>query len=130
MQPTGTTDQLMPKIESSIRDALALSHPGVVFTDLWLKPRTSWCGSDMVDVWAVYEGGIADLAAAADVSLRVLQSAVEAEFARSHGRIAGGELAIVALGKLGGREMTPTSDLDLVFVAQLHLVAGKVRRAI
>ncbi len=58
----------------------------------------------------------ADLAAAADVSLRVLQSAVEAEFAKSHGRIAGGELAIVALGKLGGREMTPTSDLDLVFV--------------
>jgi glutamate-ammonia-ligase adenylyltransferase len=38
------------------------------------------------------------------------------EFANNHGVIAGGEMAIVALGKLGSREMSASSDLDLVFV--------------
>jgi len=41
---------------------------------------------------------------------------VEAELARSAGRIPGGGFAVVAMGKLGGREMTASSDLDLVFV--------------
>jgi glutamate-ammonia-ligase adenylyltransferase len=35
---------------------------------------------------------------------------------RQHGRVKGGEIVIVALGKLGGREMSATSDLDLLFV--------------
>ena len=41
---------------------------------------------------------------------------VEADFAAAHGRFGDSSLAIVALGKLGGREMTPTSDLDLIFI--------------
>lgn len=52
----------------------------------------------------------------ADTVLRALVPAVEAEFARSYGRIAGSKLAIIALGKLGSREMTPASDLDLVLL--------------
>ena len=35
-------------------------------------------------------------------------------FEAEHGRVAGGALAVVAMGKLGSREMTATSDLDLV----------------
>jgi glutamate-ammonia-ligase adenylyltransferase len=35
---------------------------------------------------------------------------------RRHGVIEGGAWAVMGLGKLGGREMTATSDLDLVFV--------------
>ncbi len=41
---------------------------------------------------------------------------VEDEMAASHGRIKGGGFVVVALGKLGGREMTASSDLDLVFI--------------
>ena len=41
---------------------------------------------------------------------------VEDELAASAGRIPGGGFAVVAMGKLGGREMTASSDLDLVFV--------------
>jgi glutamate-ammonia-ligase adenylyltransferase len=37
-------------------------------------------------------------------------------FAAEHGRIRGGRVAIVALGKLGSREMTAASDLDLLFI--------------
>jgi [glutamine synthetase] adenylyltransferase / [glutamine synthetase]-adenylyl-L-tyrosine phosphorylase len=41
---------------------------------------------------------------------------VAAEFARAHGGIAGGAFAVIGLGKLGGREMTVTSDLDLILI--------------
>jgi [glutamine synthetase] adenylyltransferase / [glutamine synthetase]-adenylyl-L-tyrosine phosphorylase len=45
-----------------------------------------------------------------------LMSAVTDEFAGSSGEILDGQFAIVAMGRLGGREMTATSDLDLIFV--------------
>jgi glutamate-ammonia-ligase adenylyltransferase len=38
------------------------------------------------------------------------------EFAAAHGRIAGGELMILALGRLGGRALTHASDLDIIYV--------------
>ena len=41
---------------------------------------------------------------------------VEAEFAVSHGGVPGGEAVVVAMGKLGGREMTAASDLDLMLL--------------
>jgi len=41
---------------------------------------------------------------------------VEAEFAKAHGRVPGGAAAVLALGKLGGREMTAASDLDLMLL--------------
>jgi glutamate-ammonia-ligase adenylyltransferase len=52
----------------------------------------------------------------ADLALSRLVPRVEAEFALHHGPIPGGALAVVALGKLGSREMTATSDLDLIVV--------------
>src|ERR1700723_1855976 len=45
----------------------------------------------------------------------LLKRVVEA-FAAEHGRIRGGRVAIVALGKLGSREMTAASDLDLMLI--------------
>jgi glutamate-ammonia-ligase adenylyltransferase len=55
---------------------------------------------------------LSDVAGAA---LAALLPRVEAEFARRHGRTGDG-LAIVAMGKLGGREMTVRSDLDLIMI--------------
>jgi glutamate-ammonia-ligase adenylyltransferase len=52
----------------------------------------------------------------ADVLIRSLHRAVEEHFVGLHGRVAGQETAILALGKLGGREMTASSDLDLIVV--------------
>lgn len=45
----------------------------------------------------------------------LLKRVIEA-FAAEHGRIPGGRVAIVALGKLGSREMTAASDLDLMLI--------------
>ncbi|TCI00364.1 bifunctional [glutamine synthetase] adenylyltransferase/[glutamine synthetase]-adenylyl-L-tyrosine phosphorylase [Roseococcus sp. SYP-B2431] len=54
--------------------------------------------------------------AIADAALAALLPAVQGDFARRFGKVAGGGLAILALGKLGGREMLPGSDLDLIFI--------------
>jgi glutamate-ammonia-ligase adenylyltransferase len=52
----------------------------------------------------------------ADAALRGLLPQVEADFVASHGRVQGCGMAVVAMGKLGSREMTVNSDLDLIFV--------------
>lgn len=67
--------------------------------------------------------GVADEAEAgrgfsdiAETCIRALLPAVKAEFARRHGPAPGRGAAVIAMGKLGGREMTATSDLDLIIV--------------
>ncbi len=63
-------------------------------------------------------------AAIAETVIAGLQRIVEHELEASHGRVAGGAFAVVAQGKLGGREMTAASDLDLVFVYTHDADAG------
>lgn len=41
---------------------------------------------------------------------------VQRSFESEHGRVPGGEAVVVAMGKLGGREMTATSDIDLILI--------------
>lgn len=45
-----------------------------------------------------------------------LQGFVELELSRSHGVVPGGAAVVLAMGKLGGHEMTAASDLDLIVV--------------
>jgi len=52
----------------------------------------------------------------ADMLIRALLKAVGERFAADHGRLPGQELALLALGKLGGQEMTAGSDLDLILI--------------
>ncbi len=56
------------------------------------------------------------LSAVADIALADLLERVTEDFARRHGRIAGGSIAIIAMGKLGSGQMTIGSDLDLILV--------------
>ena len=57
-----------------------------------------------------------DFSLVAETVIASLLPEVEAELARFHGRVPGGEFVILGLGKLGGREMNALSDLDLIFV--------------
>lgn len=50
----------------------------------------------------------------AEVIIRALHRRVWGRFKETHGIIAGAETAVLAMGKLGGREMTAGSDLDLI----------------
>ena len=52
----------------------------------------------------------------AECMIAAMQAEVEREMLRSHGRVPGGAAAVIAMGKLGGREMTAASDLDLILI--------------
>jgi glutamate-ammonia-ligase adenylyltransferase len=63
----------------------------------------------------------ADMAASAYSALAgalvaALLARVEAAFSLEHGAVAGGRVAVLAMGKLGSREMTAASDLDLIVI--------------
>ncbi|MBV1694397.1 MAG: bifunctional [glutamine synthetase] adenylyltransferase/[glutamine synthetase]-adenylyl-L-tyrosine phosphorylase [Hyphomicrobiales bacterium] len=55
-------------------------------------------------------------AALADSLIRAMLARVTAHMEQAHGRVPGGAAAVIAMGKLGGREMTAASDLDLILV--------------
>ncbi len=57
-----------------------------------------------------------DLSNLADALITRLIDDATAQLAEQHGTISGGSFGVVGLGKLGAREMTPESDLDLVFI--------------
>ena len=54
--------------------------------------------------------------ALADAALAALLPQVLADHAARHGRVRGGAMAVVALGKAGSREMMAGSDLDLMLI--------------
>ncbi|MGZ5178638.1 MAG: bifunctional [glutamine synthetase] adenylyltransferase/[glutamine synthetase]-adenylyl-L-tyrosine phosphorylase, partial [Burkholderiales bacterium] len=56
------------------------------------------------------------LANIAEAVIAALLPVVERELGETAGTMPGGAFAVVAMGKLGGREMTSGSDLDLIFV--------------
>lgn len=56
------------------------------------------------------------LSRTAEAAIEVLARATVAEFERAHGRIAGSELVILGLGRLGGGALTHASDLDLIYL--------------
>jgi glutamate-ammonia-ligase adenylyltransferase len=70
--------------------------------------------------------------ALADAAISSLLPHITAAFAERHGKVKGGGLAVVALGKLGGREMLPGSDLDLILIydhaRDAEMSAGRARR--
>ncbi len=63
---------------------------------------------------AAHAGGA--YALLAECIIEAMQAEVEREMVKAHGRVPGGAAAVVAMGKLGGREMTASSDLDLILI--------------
>ncbi|MHA1517637.1 MAG: bifunctional [glutamine synthetase] adenylyltransferase/[glutamine synthetase]-adenylyl-L-tyrosine phosphorylase [Alphaproteobacteria bacterium] len=52
----------------------------------------------------------------AETLIEVLSARVREELDNQYGRMPGGAVAVIAMGKLGGNEMTAASDLDLITV--------------
>ena len=73
-------------------------------------------GVQIVDGAANAEQAGPAMADIAECVIAGLLPRVEDELAASAGRISGSGFVVVAMGKLGGREMTASSDLDLVIV--------------
>lgn len=56
------------------------------------------------------------LSRTAEAALHLATEATAEEFSAKHGRIAGSELLILGLGRLGGGALTHASDLDIVYL--------------
>jgi glutamate-ammonia-ligase adenylyltransferase len=59
----------------------------------------------------------------AECMIEAMHKEVETEMVRAHGRVPGGAAVVVAMGKLGGREMTASSDLDLIVIYDFDAAA-------
>lgn len=57
-----------------------------------------------------------ELADVAEVATRLALRLTERDFAGRHGTVGDASLIVLALGRLGGRALTPASDLDLILL--------------
>ncbi len=83
---------------------------------VWMKERHFRIGVHLLRGLADAEAAAAAYSAVAEATLAALWPIVTAEFAQRHGRPPGDGAVVVAMGKLGSREMTATSDLDLIVI--------------
>ncbi|HMR32878.1 MAG TPA: bifunctional [glutamine synthetase] adenylyltransferase/[glutamine synthetase]-adenylyl-L-tyrosine phosphorylase [Geminicoccaceae bacterium] len=82
----------------------------------WAHGRQFQAGLQVLLGLATAEDEAAVLTTIAETVIRVLLPYTEAALAQQHGRVPQGRFAVLGLGKLGSRELTTGSDLDLVFV--------------
>jgi len=59
----------------------------------------------------------------AECLIEALAKDVQRDLERAHGLVPGGGAVVVAMGKLGGREMTASSDIDLIVVYDFDAAA-------
>ncbi|MFD2261464.1 bifunctional [glutamine synthetase] adenylyltransferase/[glutamine synthetase]-adenylyl-L-tyrosine phosphorylase [Lacibacterium aquatile] len=82
----------------------------------WTGDRRFQAGLALLRGTMTPEAGGIHLSNVAEVVIAALLAPVEAAFQQVHGEVPGGRFAVIAYGKLGARELSPTSDLDLVFL--------------
>ena len=112
----------LPDPETLAADIAGVLAEARDFQDV-LDLSRRWANDHRFQVGIQYFRGMIDAAAAgralaeiADAALIALWPPVREEFETQHGTFADGGMAVLAMGKLGGREMTMTSDLDLIFL--------------
>ena len=86
------------------------------FTRRWVSGHEFQIGVQFLRHRCGHEDAGRATAGLADAALAALKRHVEHEFEKRHGKVPGGDLAVIAFGKLGGQELTADFDLDLVFV--------------
>jgi glutamate-ammonia-ligase adenylyltransferase len=115
LSPDGTDPAPLRSLTTQLRDARALED-AIGITGRFVR------GEEFRLSVATLEGRIGiDRAgrartALADAALVRLLPIVMADFRQRNGTVRGGGMAVVALGKAGGREMLAGSDLDLMLI--------------
>jgi len=109
----------LPVLTDELDQRLAMTNDYQDVLDVtrrWARERRFQVGVRMLlNRSTAAEAGPA-LADISETVVAALLPRVESEFAIRHGRVPGGTMAVVAMGKLGAREMSSGSDLDLIFL--------------
>ena len=83
---------------------------------IWMKERHFRIGVHLLRGLAEPDAAAAAYSTVADAVVAAVLPLVGEDFARRHGAAPGSGAVVVAMGKLGSREMTATSDLDLIVI--------------
>ncbi len=114
-EPLPEAAELRRELDSRLADARHLEEV-LDLTRRWAHGRQFQAGLHVLLGVSDVRAAQACLTALAEVVLQALLPRAEAWLAPQHGGIAGGAFTVLGLGKLGSRELTIGSDLDLVFV--------------
>jgi len=114
-EPVPQRQALNEDIEHQLEQALDFEE-ALDAVRRWAKDRQFQIGVRLLRGTADGEEAGSALSDIADIALSQLYPRAIAEFEKQHGKLPGRGMALVALGKLGSREMTATSDLDLIFI--------------
>ncbi len=98
-----------------LADAASLEDVLSITRSLVRSEEFRLCVSQMLGAIDVDAAGFARTALV-DAALQTLLPAVLADHARRYGQVPGGDVAVVAMGKAGSREMMAGSDLDLMLL--------------
>ncbi|MFC3226736.1 bifunctional [glutamine synthetase] adenylyltransferase/[glutamine synthetase]-adenylyl-L-tyrosine phosphorylase [Marinibaculum pumilum] len=82
----------------------------------WVRDRELQTGVQALHGMAEIGQAMGWLTDVADCALDAALANARAQHEASHGRLPGGRFVVLAMGRLGAREMLAESDLDLVFV--------------
>jgi len=110
-----SADEMRTELEEVLQDAACMEDV-LDLARRWAKDRKFQVGVQILKGTIVERESQRALTDVAETLLGALQPRVEAEFSERHGVVPGGAMTVVAFGKLGGREKTPTSDMDLTFI--------------
>jgi len=112
----------LPDVDCLREDLQAVLEQARDFQDVldlsrrWANDRKFQVGVQTLrQIITIKESGAAQTNIADAIIHEMLPRVVD-ELAQKHGIIEGGEICVIALGKAGSRDMTATSDLDLVFI--------------
>ncbi len=103
------------RLARQLGDARTLEDVVAITSRLVRAEEFRLCSAQLDGAIDADEAGFARTALA-DAALQALLPAVLAEQERRHGRVRGGDVAVVALGKAGSEEMMAGSDLDLMLL--------------
>ena len=82
----------------------------------WTAERRFQIGAQLIEGLADPLDAAGAYSALADAAFAVLAPTVADAFAETHGRVPGGELVVLGLGRFGGQALTAQSDLDIVYL--------------
>lgn len=117
----GFYDQLPSKnyMRRSLRDKLSHAddlEDALDITRDWTNDRRFRVAILYIRGYINYEDVANSLSDIADISTGMLMDVIYDSFVEQYGTVDNSQFAILAFGKLGGRELTFNSDLDLVFL--------------
>ena len=114
--------QVLPGVDWYLRDVTEKFEGSRHYEDIldqlriWQKEQHFRVGVHLLRGLVMPDRVGASYSAIAEASVRFLLPHVSAEIQRRYGRMEGDGIAVVAMGKLGSREMTAESDLDLIVI--------------